>query len=111
MPSGRWKPHTMPSADNSASRLPDSTVIGTPQAASARSMKAGPLRASRQAAVAMAHTLPTPMASQRARNRRSAASARSTESAASRPVVSTSRPRPARIFSLKTGVWVRARRS
>ena len=58
---------------------------------------------------------PQPLArrpmSHSARKRRSASSAFSTASAASRPVDCTSRPRPARTFSLKIGVGERVRPS
>jgi hypothetical protein len=74
-------------------------------------MNARPLRASRHAAVAIAHSLPTRMARHSARKRTSAASALSTASSASSPVDSTSRPRPARTFSLKIGVRLRVRPS
>ena len=57
MPSGLWMPDTMPSAVRWASRLPDRIVIGVRQMRSASAMKARPLRASRQAAVAIAQML------------------------------------------------------
>ena len=53
MPSGSWKPDTTPSADNSASRLPERTSILVPQMRSASATKALPFLASRQAAVAI----------------------------------------------------------
>ena len=107
MPSGWWMPETTPSAESSASRRPDSTSTRVPQIFCASAMKARPLRASRQAAVAIAHMRLTPMVSHSARKRISAPSAFSTASGASRPVVCTSRPRPASTFSLKIGVGLR----
>ncbi len=111
MPSGLWKPDVIPRAESSASPRPDRIVIGTPHTFSARLMKARPLRASRHAAVAIAHSLPTCMARHSARKRTSAAIALSTASSASSPVDSTSRPRPASTFSLKIGVRLRVRPS
>ena len=67
MPSGLWKPEMMPSAESSASRWPDTMVIGTPTTFSARAMNSRPLLASRQAAVAIAHSLPTRMPRKRAK--------------------------------------------
>ena len=61
MPSGLWNPEMTPSAESSASRLPDTIVIGTPMTFSARAMNSRPLLASRQAAVAIANCLPTRM--------------------------------------------------
>ena len=58
-------------------------------------------------AVAIAQTFATFMRSHSARKRRTEVSAFSTASAASRPVVCTSRPRPASTFSLKIGVGLR----
>ena len=107
MPSGLWKPDTTPSAASSASRLPDSTSILTPQMRSASATKALPFLASRQAAVAIASTWATSMRSHSARNRRIEESALSTASAASSPVDCTSRPSPASTFSLKIGVGLR----
>ena len=77
------------------------------QIRSAAAMNSGPLSASRQAAVATHHKRLTPALSHSARNRRSASSAFATASAASNPVDCTSRPRPARTFSLKIGVGER----
>ena len=74
-------------------------------------MKPRPFLASRQAAVAIAHTFFTPIVSQSARKRSSAASACSTASAASNPVDCTSRPSPHSAFSLKIGVGLRVRPS
>ena len=54
MPSGLWMPEMTPSAVRWASRLPERIVIGVRQMRSASAMKARPLRASRQAAVAIA---------------------------------------------------------
>ena len=51
-PSGRWNPETTPSAESRASRVPDKSSIGWPQASRAASRNAGPLVASRAAAVA-----------------------------------------------------------
>ena len=104
-------PEITPSADNSASRRPDSTSILVPQMRCASAMKARPLRASRQAAVAIAHMRSTPIVLHSARKRISAPSAFSTASGASSPVVCTSRPRPASTFSLKIGVGLRVRPS
>ena len=56
MPSGLWKPDTTPSADSSASRLPESTSILVRQMRSASATKALPFLASRQAAVAIAQS-------------------------------------------------------
>ena len=107
MPSGRWKPDTTPSADNSASRLPDNTSILQPQMRSASATKLLPLLASRAAAVAIDQSCATSIRSQSARKRRKAESALSTASAASSPVVCTSRPSPHNTFSLKIGVGLR----
>ena len=107
IPSGLCIPETTPSAESSASRRPDSTSTGTPQILRASAMNGRPLRASRQAAVAIAHMRSTPMVSHRPRKRLSAPNAFSTASGASRPVVWTSRPRPASTFSLKIGVGLR----
>ena len=104
MPSGLWMPDTTPSAVRCASRLPDRIVIGVRQMRAASAMKARPLRASRQAAVAIAQILRTCRMSHSARKRLSASSAVSMASAASRPVDCTWRPRPANTFSLKIGV-------
>ena len=60
MPSGWYMPEMMPSAESSASRRPDRTAMGTPHTFSASTMKSWPLRASRQAAVAIAHDLADP---------------------------------------------------
>ena len=60
-----------------------------------------------QAAVATHHSRSTPPISHSVRNRRSACSAVSTASGASKPVDCTSRPSPARTFSLKIGVGAR----
>ena len=107
MPSGRWKPETTPSAVSSASRWPEITSILVRQICSAAAMKSLPLRASRQAAVASTHSRSTCMVSHSARKRFSAASAFSTASDGSRPLVCTSRPRPASVFSLNSGVGLR----
>ena len=69
MPSGRWKPETTPSAVSSASRWPEITSILVRQMRSAAAMKALPLRASRQAAVASTHSRSTRMVSHSARKR------------------------------------------
>ena len=53
MPSGLWMPDTTPSPVRWASRLPDRIWIGVRQIPAASSMKARPLRASRQAALAL----------------------------------------------------------
>ena len=63
------------------------------------------------AAVATHHSRLTPAMSQSARNLASASSAFATASGASSPVDCTSRPRPARTFSLKIGVGERVRPS
>ncbi len=107
MPSGRWNPETTPSADSSASRLPEMTSILVRQMRSASATKALPFLASRQAAVAITHRFGTSMRSQSVRKRRSAASAFSTASGARSLVDCTSRPRPASTFSLKIGVGLR----
>ena len=85
-----------------ATNGPDRISMWTPQMRSALAMKSGPLLASRQAAVAIANTRPTFITLQSARKRRSEVSALATASAASRPVVWTSRPSPQSVFSLKT---------
>ena len=100
-------PEVTPSAEYLASRLPESTSILARQMPSASAMNERPLLASRQAAVASPHKLATPTVSHKARKRPSAASALSTASAGSRPVDCTSRPSPARTFSLKIGVGLR----
>ena len=107
MPSGLWMPETMPSAVRWASRLPDRIAIGVRQMRVASAMKARPLRASRQAAVAIAQILRTCKVSHSARKRLSASNAVSMASGASRPVDCTWRPRPASTFSLKIGVGAR----
>ena len=111
MPSGRWKPDTTPSALSSASRLPEINSTLVRQARSASAMKARPLVASRQAAVAITCRRGTSIRSHSVRKRRSAASALSTASAASKPVDCTSRPSPHSTFSLKMGVGLRVRPS
>ena len=111
MPSGRWNPHTTPSALSSASRLPEMISTLVRQMRSASVTNALPFLASRQAAVATTHSAPTSMRSHSMRKRLSAPSALSTASAASKPVEWTSRPRPASTFSLKIGVGLRVRPS
>ena len=112
MPSGLQMPDTTPSADSCASRLPDISSIGGRQMRS-RVARRIPRRscASRQAAVASTQISLTSIVSQSARKRASAASAFSMASAASSPVVGTSRPSPHSTFSLKIGVGDRVRPS
>ena len=78
-----------------------------PHAFSARAMKSAPSSASRTAAVAKARTFFTPRMRAMERKRASAASARSTASPPSLPVVAMERPRPHSTFSLNSGVGAR----
>ena len=96
-----------PSADSSASRLPDSKVTGAPIASLAAATNSGPFAASRAAAVAITWTSSTSMIEISTRNRRSAASAFSTPEFDSRPVVATPSPIAQSDFSLKIGVGAR----
>ena len=107
MPSGWWMPETTPSAVSCASRLPERMLIGVRQMRSASAMKAVPLRASRQAAVAITQMRRTCTVSHSARKRLSASNAMSIASGAKSPVVCTWRPRPASTFSLNIGVGAR----
>jgi len=86
-------------------------LIGVRQMRVASAMNRWPLRASRQAAVAIAQIRRTFRMSHKARKRLSAASAVSIASCANRPEDCTCRPRPARTFSLKIGVGDRVRPS
>ncbi len=107
IPSGLWIADTTPSAESSASRRPERSLISFRIAASAAERKAGPFEASRTAAVAITSISTTPIISTSARYRRRALRAFSTPSSGKRPEVTTPFPRPHITFSLKMGVGAR----
>ncbi len=111
IPSGWWKPATIPSALRRASSAPDRILTDASVTVSTAAMNSRPFEASRAAAVAMTCTDSTFICRVNPANLRRAVSAAAIASGSRRPPEATPLTRPHSSFSLNSGVIERPSRS